>query len=350
MNCFFNWNVLSDELKHYTVVYTGWFDEVCYGFHFIITCLDVYCLMLLYEQVAPDTVLAENKINSSLKYLKATVFYNHDYLFIYYHYYFLEKERSLFFCLFRRVSARQPEVSGACAVWSSGERPDTQTCLWVTLQLFIFAINLYKVFHCWWFNAVWHRVVSLLESTCLCSCNVNVKTRKQAQYGETRAQQKQPTLFLLTTSHMLIFLEAKNQLFRIVWVVIVLKYSISFFLARLLSFYDVSCRLIALTLKICRSLPRDIMRAKLVAADRNETYPFITVIWILFRWFLLNVDDESAKYFFFFPISFQLAKDLLHPTPDEEKRRHKKKRLVQCPNSYFMDVKCPGTLSNKIIQ
>uniref|UniRef100_A0A671WEP6 40S ribosomal protein S27 n=1 Tax=Sparus aurata TaxID=8175 RepID=A0A671WEP6_SPAAU len=37
-----------------------------------------------------------------------------------------------------------------------------------------------------------------------------------------------------------------------------------------------------------------------------------------------------------------LAKDLLHPTPDEEKRRHKKKRLVQCPNSYFMDVKCPG--------
>lgn len=38
----------------------------------------------------------------------------------------------------------------------------------------------------------------------------------------------------------------------------------------------------------------------------------------------------------------QLAKDLLHPTPEEEKRRHKKKRLVQSPNSYFMDVKCPG--------
>ncbi|KAA0710132.1 Neuronal acetylcholine receptor subunit alpha-7 [Triplophysa tibetana] len=38
----------------------------------------------------------------------------------------------------------------------------------------------------------------------------------------------------------------------------------------------------------------------------------------------------------------QLAKDLLHPTPEEERRRHKKKRLVQCPNSYFMDVKCPG--------
>ncbi|KAM9418192.1 small ribosomal subunit protein eS27 isoform 2-T2 [Salvelinus alpinus] len=37
-----------------------------------------------------------------------------------------------------------------------------------------------------------------------------------------------------------------------------------------------------------------------------------------------------------------LAKDLLHPSPEEEKRSHKKKRLVQSPNSYFMDVKCPG--------
>lgn len=37
-----------------------------------------------------------------------------------------------------------------------------------------------------------------------------------------------------------------------------------------------------------------------------------------------------------------LAKDLLHPSIDEERRKHKKKRLVQSPNSYFMDVKCPG--------
>uniref|UniRef100_A0A673GQA8 40S ribosomal protein S27-like n=1 Tax=Sinocyclocheilus rhinocerous TaxID=307959 RepID=A0A673GQA8_9TELE len=41
-----------------------------------------------------------------------------------------------------------------------------------------------------------------------------------------------------------------------------------------------------------------------------------------------------------------LAKDLLHPTPEEEKRSHKKKRLVQSPNSYFMDVKCPGIFLN----
>ncbi|XP_060030349.1 ribosomal protein eS27-like isoform X1 [Erinaceus europaeus] len=37
-----------------------------------------------------------------------------------------------------------------------------------------------------------------------------------------------------------------------------------------------------------------------------------------------------------------LARDLLHPSLDEEKKKHKKKRLVQSPNSYFMDVKCPG--------
>ncbi|KAF7663665.1 hypothetical protein LDENG_00204370 [Lucifuga dentata] len=37
-----------------------------------------------------------------------------------------------------------------------------------------------------------------------------------------------------------------------------------------------------------------------------------------------------------------LAKDLMYPSFEEEKRRHKKKRLVQSPNSYFMDVKCPG--------
>ncbi|XP_064216272.1 small ribosomal subunit protein eS27-like [Aotus nancymaae] len=37
-----------------------------------------------------------------------------------------------------------------------------------------------------------------------------------------------------------------------------------------------------------------------------------------------------------------LAKDLLHPSPAEEKRKHKKKCLVQSPSSYVTDVKCPG--------
>merc|ERR1719204_1505339 len=41
-------------------------------------------------------------------------------------------------------------------------------------------------------------------------------------------------------------------------------------------------------------------------------------------------------------VEMPLAKDLLHPLHHEEKRKHKLKRLVQHPNSYFMDVKCPG--------
>merc|ERR1712086_672949 len=34
--------------------------------------------------------------------------------------------------------------------------------------------------------------------------------------------------------------------------------------------------------------------------------------------------------------------DLLHPPADVEQRKHKLKRLVQSPNSFFMDVKCQG--------
>lgn len=36
-----------------------------------------------------------------------------------------------------------------------------------------------------------------------------------------------------------------------------------------------------------------------------------------------------------------LARDLLYPDPAKERRRHKMKRLVPHPNTYFMDVKCP---------
>lgn len=34
--------------------------------------------------------------------------------------------------------------------------------------------------------------------------------------------------------------------------------------------------------------------------------------------------------------------DLLHPPAEIEKQKHKTKRLVQSPNSFFMDVKCQG--------
>ena len=37
-----------------------------------------------------------------------------------------------------------------------------------------------------------------------------------------------------------------------------------------------------------------------------------------------------------------LAQDLLYPDPEKERQKHKLKRLVQHPNSFFMDVKCPA--------
>ena len=43
-----------------------------------------------------------------------------------------------------------------------------------------------------------------------------------------------------------------------------------------------------------------------------------------------------------------LKVDLLNPSLDSQRRCHKKKRLVQSPNSYFMDVKCPGCYKIKV--
>ena len=37
--------------------------------------------------------------------------------------------------------------------------------------------------------------------------------------------------------------------------------------------------------------------------------------------------------------------DLLNPDMFEEQRQYKTKRLVQSPNSYFMDVKCVGCIN-----
>ncbi|MCO5588625.1 hypothetical protein L7F22_042582 [Adiantum nelumboides] len=41
--------------------------------------------------------------------------------------------------------------------------------------------------------------------------------------------------------------------------------------------------------------------------------------------------------------------DLLHPPAQVEKKKHKLKRLVQSPNSYFMDAKCQGCFSITIV-
>ncbi|CEP15743.1 hypothetical protein [Parasitella parasitica] len=52
---------------------------------------------------------------------------------------------------------------------------------------------------------------------------------------------------------------------------------------------------------------------------------------------VFNSDTEADN--------INLAVDLLNPSVEHEKRSHKLKRLVQSPNSYFMDVKCPGCLN-----
>merc|ERR1711997_852709 len=44
-----------------------------------------------------------------------------------------------------------------------------------------------------------------------------------------------------------------------------------------------------------------------------------------------------------------LKVDLLNPCLSAQRRCHKKKRLVQSPNSYFMDVKCPGCYKIKTV-
>ncbi|VDO04213.1 unnamed protein product [Rodentolepis nana] len=44
-----------------------------------------------------------------------------------------------------------------------------------------------------------------------------------------------------------------------------------------------------------------------------------------------------------------LARDLLHPTLAQEKRKCKLKRLVPAPNSYFMDVKCGDCMKIQVV-
>ena len=38
-------------------------------------------------------------------------------------------------------------------------------------------------------------------------------------------------------------------------------------------------------------------------------------------------------------------KDLRFPSKASEANKHKKKRLIQAPNSFYLDVKCDGCLS-----
>ena len=44
-----------------------------------------------------------------------------------------------------------------------------------------------------------------------------------------------------------------------------------------------------------------------------------------------------------------MERDLLHPSIESEKQKHKLKRLIPAPNSYFMDVKCGGCTTTTVI-
>mmetsp|Transcript_15836 Transcript_15836/g.23897 ORF Transcript_15836/g.23897 Transcript_15836/m.23897 type:complete len:122 (-) Transcript_15836:123-488(-) len=61
------------------------------------------------------------------------------------------------------------------------------------------------------------------------------------------------------------------------------------------------------------------------------------------RLFTLLALSSQILFKFSLPqTSPKMPVDLLHPTADQEARTHKLKRLVQSPNSFFMDIKCPG--------
>merc|ERR1712110_333856 len=60
----------------------------------------------------------------------------------------------------------------------------------------------------------------------------------------------------------------------------------------------------------------------------------------------LQKTNQNSQFSF---NTMPLAIDLLHPSMANEKAKHKKKRLVQSPNSFFMDVKCPGCFKIKTI-
>lgn len=56
-----------------------------------------------------------------------------------------------------------------------------------------------------------------------------------------------------------------------------------------------------------------------------------------------------TKFIIIHCIICDMEADLLHPQYEDEKQKHKLKRLIQAPNSYFMDVKCQGCNSTSTI-
>ena len=67
--------------------------------------------------------------------------------------------------------------------------------------------------------------------------------------------------------------------------------------------------------------------------------------WIVRNWIDWIAFAEPVTHYLLYPVhssTDNMPKDLLYPSAAEQKNCHKLKRLIQSPNSYFMDVKCPG--------
>ena len=58
--------------------------------------------------------------------------------------------------------------------------------------------------------------------------------------------------------------------------------------------------------------------------------------------FVVSTSSHSQIFFLHAFISVKMPVDLLNPSLEQEAHTHKLKRLVQSPNSFFMDIKCPG--------
>ncbi|KAG6497448.1 hypothetical protein ZIOFF_045348 [Zingiber officinale] len=93
----------------------------------------------------------------------------------------------------------------------------------------------------------------------------------------------------------------------------------------------------------CTSLQTLVLEAKVqgfVGVVTSKSYPEPSSIKVYSEGQALQNETLASSTSSSLPLPNDI--DLLNPPVELEKRRHKLKRLVQSPNSFFMDVKCQG--------
>ena len=107
-----------------------------------------------------------------------------------------------------------------------------------------------------------------------------------------------------------------------------------------------------------RSVLRPPDQRKANSSPRGSFWLFVNLFSISRAVVFFRAADRLIfRSSFFFPLSSRKTKhqvlsydiDLLNPPAALEARKHKLKRLVQSPNSYFMDVKCQGCLQITVV-